>query len=99
MTMSGFRFYELDINTLVQVGDPVKIKNLRSEEGQRINGKKGVVTGVQQFDYFTHVENRWAVKFERDAGEFSTVAVRTQNLEWDGDRGKLREIFFGGNEG
>mmetsp|Transcript_30753 Transcript_30753/g.52576 ORF Transcript_30753/g.52576 Transcript_30753/m.52576 type:complete len:432 (-) Transcript_30753:164-1459(-) len=92
--MSGFRFFELDINTLVQVGDPVKIKNLRSEEGQRINGKKGVVTGVQQFDYFTHVENRWAVKFERDAGEFSTVAIRTQNLEWDGDRGKLREMFL-----
>ena len=72
-------FQVFDINTLIQLGSPVKIKNLKSEAGQKLNGKLGDVVGVQ-----TNGE-RWVVKYENNEGIVSMSSLKIQNLEWAGD--------------
>jgi hypothetical protein len=67
-------------NMVVQSGTTVVIKDLQSEEGRRLNGRKG--TALR----FFHQDGRWSVKLDASEGEGEdengvVKKIRIQNLE------------------
>ena len=78
------RFYPLPTNTLIQIGDSVEIKDLRSKAGQLLNGTTGVACGMDD-------NGRWIVEYEKEghADNFCRASIKIQNLEWQGERSKL----------